>query len=87
MIKQFLPSWQFYACIPTEEVTYICDRFHSVKRPEKGACTGMGLSICKGIIECHNGRISAESHPGRGTNIKLLLPYEAITPGSYKCRR
>jgi len=34
---------------------------------------GLGLSICKSIIEAHNGKISVESTPGRGTTFSLCL--------------
>lgn len=36
--------------------------------------SGLGLPVCKQIIERHNGRILAESQPGRGTTIHLWLP-------------
>jgi len=36
--------------------------------------TGMGLAICKKIIERHRGTISAHSIPGQGTTFILTLP-------------
>ncbi|HSD05100.1 MAG TPA: PAS domain-containing sensor histidine kinase, partial [Nitrosopumilaceae archaeon] len=39
--------------------------------------TGLGLSVCKGIIESHGGKIWAESEGrGKGTTIHILLPLE-----------
>ncbi len=36
--------------------------------------TGLGLSVCKGIIENHGGKIWAESEVNNGTQIHILLP-------------
>jgi signal transduction histidine kinase len=36
--------------------------------------SGLGLYICKGIIEAHGGQIWAESAPGEGTRISFTLP-------------
>jgi len=51
---------------------HIFDPFFTTKEVGKG--TGLGLSICYGIIRSHNGRIYAESEPGRGATFTVELP-------------
>ncbi len=63
--------------IPAEKLPHIFDRFYSTKSgPDasgKGG-TGLGLSMCKDIIDSHHGRIRVESSPGVGTAFTLKLP-------------
>jgi CheY-like chemotaxis protein len=59
--------------IAPEHLPHIFDRFWQASRTERHG-TGLGLTICKGIVEAHNGRIWAESVPGDGTTLYFTLP-------------
>jgi signal transduction histidine kinase len=53
-------------------MSHIFDPFFTTKEVGKG--TGLGLSICYGIVRSHDGRIYAESEPGRGATFTVELP-------------
>jgi signal transduction histidine kinase len=59
--------------IPAESLPLIFERFYRV-RTENATGTGLGLYICKQIIEAHRGKIWAESNPGQGTTFFIELP-------------
>ncbi len=67
--------------IPAGEHQRIFDRFYQVDggaNREYGG-TGLGLTICKHIVERHGGRIWVESMPGRGSAFHFTVPRELIT--------
>ncbi len=61
--------------IPAESLPHLFLKFSRVQAEEQGGDTGLGLSICKGIVEAHGGRIWAESDgPGLGARFTFTLP-------------
>ncbi|WP_340819200.1 PAS domain-containing sensor histidine kinase [Methanolobus sp. WCC4] len=62
--------------ISEDNLSHIFDRFYQVdgSSTRKYGGNGLGLYICKKIIEAHSGDIWAESKEGRGTSIHILLP-------------
>jgi two-component system, OmpR family, sensor histidine kinase KdpD len=60
--------------IPHEHLERVFEKFFRVAMPETPGGVGLGLSICKGFIEAHRGRIWAERRPHGGTEITFCLP-------------
>ena len=62
--------------IPHDKLQKIFDPFYTTKTADaqgQGG-TGIGLSLCRKIIEAHKGRIRVESEVGKGTMFTLKLP-------------
>jgi two-component system NtrC family sensor kinase len=60
--------------IPHDLQQRIFEPFFTTKPPGLG--TGLGLSLCQGIVESHGGTIQAESAPGQGAVFRIELPVE-----------
>jgi K+-sensing histidine kinase KdpD len=61
--------------IPEEYKSMVFERFNQVAAKTGGRKgNGLGLCICRGIVESHGGRIWFESIPGKGTKFSFSLP-------------
>ncbi len=70
--------------IPADQLGRIFERFYQVDgtatRSYRG--TGLGLTICKHIVEYHGGRIWVESEEGKGSTFHFVLPKSQPEPDS-----
>ncbi|MGE3539630.1 MAG: PAS domain S-box protein [Candidatus Tectimicrobiota bacterium] len=62
--------------IPAAIQSEIFAPFFTTKPP--GVGTGLGLPLCKGILEEHGGSIAVASQPGQGTCFRITLPVPAL---------
>ena len=61
--------------IPAERLPHLFRKYARSGRDEAGLGSGLGLSICKGLVEAHGGRIWADSEGmGLGTRFTFTLP-------------
>jgi signal transduction histidine kinase len=61
--------------IEKDKLKKIFGKFYRVEQPEKIEGLGLGLAICKKIVELHNGKIWAESKGiGKGSKFRFYLP-------------
>lgn len=63
------------AGIPESELERVFEKFHQVEARSGGV--GLGLAICKGIVEAHRGKIWAETttQAGHGLTVHFTLPW------------
>jgi PAS domain S-box-containing protein len=61
------------AGLTSEEMDHIFQPFYSTKEGAQGL--GLGLPICQKILARYDGRLAVESQRGKGTNVRVLLPY------------
>jgi signal transduction histidine kinase len=58
--------------IKEEDLEKIFEPFFTTKEKEQG--TGLGLSLCKRLIEANAGKIEVESTVGEGTTFRIMVP-------------
>ncbi len=64
--------------IPSDQLPRVFEPFFTTKSAGRG--TGLGLSVCKRVINHHGGNIDVESQPGKWTRFTVRLPVPQI-PG------
>jgi signal transduction histidine kinase len=66
--------------IPPHQLRLIFEPFYSTKEPDENGHggSGLGLSVCRQIIEQHHGRIRVESVVGKGSTFTVKLPFERV---------
>lgn len=60
--------------IPAGELERLFEKFYRARHAGHVSGVGIGLTISKGLVEAHGGRIWAESREGSGTTFHLTLP-------------
>ncbi|MNR29215.1 Sensor protein SrrB [compost metagenome] len=62
--------------IPKEQQGKLFTRYYQANRSAGKPGTGLGLYICRQLIDIQNGHISVESEAGKGCHFKFDLPYQ-----------
>ena len=60
--------------IPEPHLPHLFERFYRADQGGRSGGTGIGLTICKGLVEAHGGQIEIESRAGEGTTVRVTLP-------------
>jgi len=60
--------------IPKNKLEYIFEKFGQLEGEKRSAGYGLGLAICKKIVELHGGKIWVESELGKGSRFAFRLP-------------
>jgi two-component system sensor histidine kinase KdpD len=66
--------------LPPGEEQRIFEKFYRTSRTAMPSGTGLGLTICRGMVAVHGGRMWAENRPGGGTTVRFTLPLTGTPP-------
>ncbi len=66
--------------IKPENLSRIFDPYFTTKKTSGRKGLGLGLSLCYSIMKNHNGSITVESEPGRGTAFHIFIPAPSAYP-------
>lgn len=68
--------------LPPGEEGRVFEKFYRLQ-PDREGGVGLGLTICRGIIEAHGGRIWAENRAGQGALFRFTIPLIERQPTAY----
>ncbi|HEX3726692.1 MAG TPA: sensor histidine kinase KdpD [Pirellulales bacterium] len=68
------------AGLPQADLPRVFEKFYRGTNSAGRPGAGLGLAICKGIIDLHGGQIEAENRPGGGAVLRFTLPLAATQP-------
>jgi two-component system sensor histidine kinase KdpD len=57
-----------------DELTHVFDKFYRAPSHRSKGGVGLGLTVCRGIVQAHGGRIWAQNRPGGGAVFQFTLP-------------
>jgi two-component system sensor histidine kinase KdpD len=66
--------------LPPNDLERVFEKFYRAPDSTGRPGAGLGLAICRGIVELHGGQIRAENRPGGGTVIRFTLPLAGQPP-------
>src|SRR5580658_888733 len=66
--------------IPKDLADKIFEKFYRLPRERAGGGAGLGLAICRGVVEAHGGRIWVDARDGGGSRFSFSLPIEGVPP-------
>jgi two-component system sensor histidine kinase KdpD len=64
--------------VPPEEAERVFEKFYRAREGTGGV--GLGLTICRGIVSAHGGRIWVQSRPEGGASFRFELPLDPARP-------
>jgi two-component system sensor histidine kinase KdpD len=66
--------------LPPGDPSRLFEKFYRAGDSASRMGAGLGLAICRGIVELHGGKIQAENRPGGGAAFRFSLPLEGGPP-------
>lgn len=66
--------------VPEDQRERVFEKFVRLSRDAAGGGAGLGLAICRAVVEAHGGRISVYDRDGGGAAFRFTLPLEGTPP-------